>query len=336
MEMTSAKAMLVDAGDLEAANAVTATIPRDQIERALASDEPTDLFLEVVRPSASGTTEPATVTVAWERPDLERLLVGTGGEAVTFAFRSDELERAIEEPEFEGHGLRETVLVLAVAATAAASASNALAKPVPVGGPADNRTEVVAVHDEAGLTARGIEATQATEQPTVIPYVSQGQGVDASQFGGTAPAAEQPTVIPYLSQGEGVDASQFGGTAPAAEQPTVIPYLSQGEGVDASQFGGTAPAAEQPTVIPYVSQGEGVDVSQFGGVAATPAPVHDEAGLTARGIESAPVADSGSGFELPSVDPGTAAAVGGAAGGAALLIAAAAFAARGRRPMRPV
>ena len=61
----------------------------------------------------------------------------------------------------------------------------------------------------------------------------------------------------------------------------------------------------------------------------TPA-VHDEATLVGRGIETAVVVDSGSSFELPSVDTGTAAAIGGLAG-ATLIIGAAAFAARRQR-----
>ena len=59
--------------------------------------------------------------------------------------------------------------------------------------------------------------------------------------------------------------------------------------------------------------------------------VHDEAGATARGIETPVVVDSGTGFELPSIDDGTAAAIGGLAG-AGMLIAAAAFAVRRQRP----
>jgi hypothetical protein len=398
MEMTSAKAMLVDPGDLAAGDAVTTTIPRAAIEEALASGEPTDLYLEVVRPAAAGASDAATVSVAWERPDLERLLLGTSSDTVTFAFRASELERAIEQPEFEGHGLRETAAVLAVAAAAAATASSAAAKPVDVSGApatAGGAAVVATVHDETIADARtGAVQETVADQGTVIPYLSQGQGVDPADFGGTAPSAEQPTVIPYLSQGQGVGAAAFGGTppaaeqTPAAEQPTVVPYLSQGVGVDATEFGGAPPSAEQPTVVPYLSQGAGVDASQFSGDAAAPpvhdealaaartgsiaassathdeatlaargieaAPVHDEASLAARGIDAAPVAvhdeatlvgrgieqepvsSPDSGFELPSVDPGTAAAVGGAVGGTALLIAAAAFAARGRRPIKPV
>ena len=66
--------------------------------------------------------------------------------------------------------------------------------------------------------------------------------------------------------------------------------------------------------------------------------VHDEATLVARGIEPgtpAVAGDTGSGFELPSVDPGTAAAVTGGLAGAGLLIAAAAFATRRRQLAQP-
>jgi len=69
----------------------------------------------------------------------------------------------------------------------------------------------------------------------------------------------------------------------------------------------------------------------------TPA-VHDEATLVARGIvEDSPVVvgDTGSGFEFPSVEPGTAAAVTGALAGAGLLIVGAAFATRRRELGHP-
>jgi hypothetical protein len=369
MEMTSAKAMLVDPDDLDAGDAVTTTIPRAAIEEALASSEPTDLYLEVVRPAAAGAPDSATVSVAWERPDLERLLLGTSSDAVTFSFRASELERALEDPEFEGHGLRETAAVLAVAAAAAASVSSAAAKPMDAGGtPAGSGgTEIAAVHQDTIADARTGPVDSATAGPeTVIPYLSHGQGVDESQFAGTQQAAEPSQVIPYLSHGQGVDESQFAGTpsgteAPAAEPSQVIPYLSHGQGVDESQFSGvdTGPATVHDEALAAARTGDitpttatthdeatlaarGIETAPTHDEATlaargidTPA-VHDEATLAARGIETPAPADTGSGFELPSVDPGVAAAVGGAAGGAALLIAAAAFAARGRRPMRPV
>src|SRR5262245_54388968 len=146
MEMTSASARLVDAID---GQGMTATIPRDEIEAALAFEEPADLLLEL----SPATGEPRTVSIAWEPADLERLLDETDGPAVTFSFRADELERAFEDPEFEGHGLRERVLVLTVAAAAAAgtAAGVASAQPIDEMGLTARGVQTVAVHDEQGL-----------------------------------------------------------------------------------------------------------------------------------------------------------------------------------------
>ena len=66
------------------------------------------------------------------------------------------------------------------------------------------------------------------------------------------------------------------------------------------------------------------------GIEARPVATHDEATLAARGIEPTPV-DSGSGFDLPTIDAPTAAVSTGIAGGIMLLITAAGFSARRHR-----
>jgi len=101
-------------------------------------------------------------------------------------------------------------------------------------------------------------------------YIQEGDGVQpvASQSDGWQAQSSGDVVVPYLSQGQGVDKAQFSGAAArklegqAASQQGLdvaiktaiaskadkagqvehqtIPYLSQGIGVDASQFGGTA------------------------------------------------------------------------------------------------
>jgi hypothetical protein len=108
-------------------------------------------------------------------------------------------------------------------------------------------------------------------------YIQQGDGVQpvASQSGGWQAQSSGDFVIPYLSQGQGVDKAQFAGagsrklegqatsqqgldvaikTAIASKayeagqvEHRTIPYLSQGIGVDASQFGGKA--SVQPTGV---------------------------------------------------------------------------------------
>ena len=329
MEVTglSATAMLTptDAGGRQ--DAATVTMAREEIEEALASDEPLELVLTVDR----GAGSPQDVRVNWQRSDLETVLAGTDAGGITFSFDRAELYRALEHPDFEGHGIREMVLLT----VAAASASAALAASSASG-------QIMEATGGGGGTS--VTAVQPGD-PGTIPYLSQGIGVDQSQFQGEASTAgtqAEPGTIPYLSQGIGVDQSQFQGDASTAgtpSEPGTIPYLSQGIGVDQSQFQGDASTAgtqAEPGTIPYLSQGIGVDQSQFQGEASTAGTVatpaaHDEASTAGDLAEAAGpvVADSGSSLELPSVDPGTAAAIGGLAG-ASLLIVGAAFAARRR------
>jgi len=145
-------------------NAVTAEITRSEIEEALGSDQPLDLILDVLRPAHEGVeTASGTVTVAWDRADLESLLADSESESLTFSFDRDELERVLDEPEFEGHGLRETALVLTVAAAAAVGASAASGMPMYDDGSGPTTSGVTTLlqsatvgHDEASLASRGI------------------------------------------------------------------------------------------------------------------------------------------------------------------------------------
>lgn len=168
METTSATAMLVGTRDMLDAhpNAVTATISRDEIEEALSSDA-TELILDVLRPTDGGAVS-GTVVVAWDRGDLESLLAAGESDAVTFTFDRDELEQALGDPEFEGHGLREAALIVTVAAVAAVGASAASGmdyreQGTPTAGVA---AAAPAGHDEATLAARGIDtAASVTAAP---------------------------------------------------------------------------------------------------------------------------------------------------------------------------
>src|SRR3982751_6899053 len=105
MEEVASKAKLVDAGAVSADSALTATLPRVNIEAALADDAGADLFLEIAR-IQGGESNDRTVTVAWERADLEKLLESASGDQVTLTFDQEELERMLEEADVEGHGLR--------------------------------------------------------------------------------------------------------------------------------------------------------------------------------------------------------------------------------------
>ena len=125
---TSATAMLVatpeDVGGRP--DAATVTLAREEIEEALASDQPLDLILTVDR----GTSSPQDVRVGWERSDLETVLAGTKSGGITLSFDRAELYRALEQEDFEGHGIREMVMitVAAAGASAALAASTASAQ----------------------------------------------------------------------------------------------------------------------------------------------------------------------------------------------------------------
>ena len=376
---TSATAMLVgtpeDVGGRP--DAATVTMAREEIEEALASDAPLELILTVDR----GSSTPKDVRVAWERSDLEKVLAGADAGGITFSFDRAELHRALEHPDFEGHGIREMVVLT----VAAASASAALAA---------STASAQLLDTEGGGGGTSVTAVQPGD-PGTIPYLSHGVGVDQSQFQGEASTAgtqSEPGTIPYLSQGIGVDQSQFQGEASTAgtqSEPGTIPYLSQGIGVDQSQFQGeastpaihdeataaqrgvgqTVPGNDEATLIArgvdpaiataMASHGEAATASDLANLAGihdettlaargvdqivpgadeaslaargihTPA-VHDEGTLVTRGIESPAVpADSGTSFEMPALDSGTAAAIGGLAG-AGLLIVGASFMARRR------
>ena len=202
MDTTSARARLVEPLDFAAEfAAITATIPRSEIEAALSSDLPAELYLDVKRPSGDTDAEERTVALAWEKADLERLLEGARADAITFSFAYDELERAFDAPDVEAHGLRERALILTVAAAAAAGGGAATAAAATDQGTGANLTpaavqvahgealtasqlvvtpandeaslaargiQVGAVHDEATLASRGIEAPPAVHDEATL------------------------------------------------------------------------------------------------------------------------------------------------------------------------
>ena len=89
MQETSTSATLVSTRQMLASESdgLTVTLPREEIEAALASDPPNDLILDILRKD-EGTDEPERrmVNVAWKRPDLESVIGDGDAEAITFSF----------------------------------------------------------------------------------------------------------------------------------------------------------------------------------------------------------------------------------------------------------
>ena len=194
MDELAARAVVVPASAV--GKGLTTSIPRSEIKEVLDQDEtPIELVLEVAHFTDGKATDTRSVTVSWERNELEELLRAADGENVVLTFDGEALGQTFAT-DVEAHGIREAVLALAVAATAATGAAgSASAEPGKYLG--------------TGTT------------PTEIPYLSQGQGVTPADLGIAADEAAAPTQaapeIPYLSQGQGVTPADLGigtGTAP--------------------------------------------------------------------------------------------------------------------------
>jgi hypothetical protein len=303
--MTSTTAVLVGPGDVGGRpQAAAVSVAREELEEALASEEAPELILEV----QLRETERRELHVAWQRNDLETVLAGAGPGGITFWFDPSEIYRALERPDFEGHGFREAILLTVAAASASAAvavttAQGAIAEGTGVGptaaavapghaeaGTAAALASAAATKDEAGSTARGIGVT--------IP--------GADEAGLAARGIETPAAA--VGHDEALTTSAL--SNPAAVNDEL--------GSTARGIGGTIPGADEATLAAR-------------GVEAQPTPAaHDEATLVERGVQPAPVTvDSGTGLDLPSVDAGTAALVGGLAG-AGLLIVGGTFATRRR------
>ncbi len=183
--LASTTAVLVSPEDVGGRpQAATVSVAREEIEEALASDESPELILEV----QLRETERREIHVAWERRDLEGILGGAGPGRVTFAFDPSEIYRALEQPDFEGHGFREAILLTVAAASASAAvaattAQGGIVEGTGAGGAA-TATMVSPGHAEAG-TAAALATAAATNDET---------GLTARGIGVTIPGADEATV----------------------------------------------------------------------------------------------------------------------------------------------
>ncbi|HET7514945.1 MAG TPA: hypothetical protein VFJ60_09095 [Gaiella sp.] len=323
---TGAAAMLVGSAEDVGGrpDAATITLAREEIEEALASDAPLDLILAV----QAGGSEPRDVRVSWQRGDLETVLGTVPTGPVTFSFDRAELYRALEHPDFEGHGMREIVLVVAAAASSAAlMASTATAQVMDAGGGG----AVGAVMDASGGGTTGAVMDASGGGTTGAAMDASGGGatgaaMDASG-GGTTGAAMDASG--GGTTGAAMDASGGSGGAGAVAVPGHAEAATAGilaastaihdeAGGTARGVGQTVPGNDEATLV-----ARGIDPAIATAIGSGDA-------TTARDLATPATPASGSSFDLPSIDAGTAAVVGGLAG-AGLLILGGAFAARRQR-----
>jgi hypothetical protein len=170
------QARVVEPAEL-AGNELSTVIRRDEVERALAADEPPEMQVEVIRAADGGDVTAHAVSLAWDREALEELLHATDDEDIALRFDADELDAAVAaDDDVEAHGLRERAAVLAVAATAAAGlAGQAPARPLDAGGGS------TVTH---GLTAKQI---WSTAPPAVRRAAEQAAAARAAALRSPAP-----------------------------------------------------------------------------------------------------------------------------------------------------
>src|SRR2546423_14712241 len=111
MEAIHDKARLVDAAAFDqGTRAITATVPRSEIEDVLGEGGQPELTIQLTR--RNGDDQNRSVEIDWNPKDLEELLRRTSGDDVTLVFNGDELERAFES-DVEAHGLKEAAVTFA-------------------------------------------------------------------------------------------------------------------------------------------------------------------------------------------------------------------------------
>lgn len=180
MDETRGVVRLVDSRPETGAGSLVATIHREEVEKALWSDEPVDLQLDVERVAEGGGRETRRVTVGWEPEDLEQLLASSNAEELPLTFDEAELRRLLDE-DVEAHGMREKLAVLTVVAGMAAAGAGAAAGAIP--------------RDEGGAAAGAAPvAAAATQAPA--SEISTGLGTtQAPQAGRAATASEISTGV---------------------------------------------------------------------------------------------------------------------------------------------
>jgi hypothetical protein len=194
MEDVASTAKLVDMIAPDDGHALTATIPRSQVEAAIGEGGSADLILDVAR-IRDGEREDRTATVSWEQPDLEELLRRATGDQIELTFDEAELERMLEASDVEAHGFREKALVLTVAAaTAAGIAGGAGAMVMPDSGGGVSASPNVASNV---ITDRGSDPTraQSAAPSNVASNVITDRGSDPTRAQSAAPSNIASNVI---------------------------------------------------------------------------------------------------------------------------------------------
>jgi len=222
MEEITARAALVPAPDV--GDGLTTSISRSEIEEVLAAEEaPIELVLDVTRFADGETGDTRSISVSWERSDLEQLLKDAQGDQVILTFDREALRQATDD-DVEAHGFREKILVLAVAATAATgAAATAAAEPGPFLGAGTPVAQSMSPDDRAFARTTPASASDAIVSPDDRAFARTAP-VSAPDAGVTPDDRAFPRTAPVSAPDAGVtpDDRAFPRTAPVSAPDAIV------------------------------------------------------------------------------------------------------------------
>jgi hypothetical protein len=272
-------------------------IRRAAAEAALRDgDGPVELTFDVVR--VGGATE--AISMGLERSDLERTLQSADGEELALVFDPQELAHAMQGPDVEAQGLRETAAVLTVAVAAMAGSAGV-----------------------ASAAAGGASGTgYVVPAGSTVAIVNDAGAAGASGTGYVVPAGSDEAIV---NDAPAVGASGTGYVIPAGSDEAIVndgAIVNDAGAAGASGTGYVIPAGSDEAIVNDAGAAGASGTGYVVPAGGTQAIVNDRA-------SAAPAA--GGDATLSSTD---AAAIGT---GAILLVAGAAFAATRtrRRPDMP-
>jgi hypothetical protein len=338
---------------IPAERAVAASVSRREIRDVLQDAEGApELVIDIA--AGDGSQEHNTISIAWSREDLERLLESATENEVVLTFDRNELVAALGD--VEAHGLRTRAAIFAVAAAGALGSGVSVANAMIPSGPQDAGGAPAAAQSDSGLQARsealnvqyglGSSASDAivTDASTGGGYATQDDSAAAAlqarseamneEYGLTAGGVNDPAIQALQARGEAMNA-QFG-LGGSATDATIT---------DASSGGYVAPTGEAAALqarSEALNAQYNLDDSAVQGLQARSEAMNSEYGLGGAASDATVTDASTSGYSTPTATDGGSFTIQAPstdeallAGAAALMIAGAAFTVRRTSAPRP-
>jgi hypothetical protein len=337
---------------IPAERAVAASVSSREIRDVLQDAEGApELVIDIA--AGDGSQEHNTISIAWSREDLERLLESATENEVVLTFDRNELAAALGD--VEAHGLRTRAAIFAVAAAGALGSGVSVANAMIPAGAQDAGGPAAVTQVDPGLQARsealnvqyglGSSASDAiVTDASTGGYATQGDNAQAAlqarsealneEYGLTAGGVNDPAVQALQARGEAMNA-QFG-LGGSATDATIT---------DASSGGYVAPTGEAAALqarSEALNAQYNLDDSAAQGLQARSEAMNSEYGLGGTASDATVTDASTSGYATPTASDGTGFTIQAPstddallAGAAALMIAGAAFTVRRTSAPRP-